>query len=120
MTRFFQGIRGLFYRARAAAREGRLRLRHLRHGLLRVEPSEPVAEKGRFASRELNPSDITSAHYSEIEQRPEGEAVTRDHRSELSSMLTPHAIAPSEDAAGAMLVDPGAVEVPVGHSSDHS
>lgn len=120
MTRFFQGIRAVFVRAQAALREGRLRLSRGRRGLVRVEPSEPVAMQGTPETRSTTPSSIASAHYSEVEQRPEGEAVTRDHRQELSSMIGPHAIAPSEDAAGVALVDTGAVEVPVGHSSDAS
>lgn len=41
-----------------------------------------------------------------------------DHRQEVSSLVAPHALAPEQDAMGEELLDPGAIEVPMGQSAD--
>jgi hypothetical protein len=88
----------------------------------RVIGSEPrsMAGAGSRHARTTVPASIDSAHYSDVHQMPEGEAVEREHRSEVSSLYGSHAIAPSADAAGRMLVDTGAVEVPLGQSADRN
>ena len=41
-------------------------------------------------------------------------------RHELSAMRGAHAVSPTDEAAGRELIDPGAVELPVGHSADRA
>jgi hypothetical protein len=86
----------------------------------RVIESEPRSTAGSPAARSTSPASIDSAHYSDVKQMPEGQAVSREERHEVSSLRGDHAIAPSAEAAGQMLVDTGAVEVPLGQTADRS
>lgn len=86
----------------------------------RVVPSEPRPAAGRVEDRETTPTGIASARFSDVHQRPEGDAATASERHEVSSLRGPHPIAPTAEEAGHSLVDTGAVEVPVGHTADHS
>jgi hypothetical protein len=55
----------------------------------------------------------------EMALRAEGRRpIPGDHRQEVSSLVGPHALAPERDAIGEELVDPGAIEVPIGQSAD--
>ena len=53
--------------------------------------------------------------FGHVEER---RATPSNQRHELSSLVGPHAIAPADSAIGEELVDPGAIEVPLGQSAD--
>ena len=84
----------------------------------RVVGSEPRSTAGSPEHRSSVPASIDSAHYSDVRQVPEGEAVAREQRHEVSSLFGSHPLAPSAEASGRELVDPGAVEVPLGQTAD--
>ena len=113
MDRLLSTIRGFVMRALKP-------FRRRSAGPERVIPSEPRTTHGRDEDRTTMPTGISSAGYSDVHQRPEGEAATATERAEVSSLQGPHPIAPSMEEAGHVLADTGAVEVPVGHTSDTS
>lgn len=80
-------------------------------------PLQEALAASERAHQMSEPAPADTAH--EIALRAAGRRpIPGDHRQEVSSLRAPHALAPESEAMGEELVDPGAIEVPIGQSAD--
>jgi hypothetical protein len=81
-----------------------------------IPMQEAIAASAR-AHRVHRPlsEDLAREIFGQVEER---QATPGSQRHEVSSLVGPHALAPSASAVGEELIDPGAIEVPLGQSAD--